>query len=104
MSKHMRSIHKMSQRHESPRSFVSRDESLWHTVSLNGNFGGHSYMPVPVSFINHFLRNGCKNLQMMNLELVKNVTWEKNNLLKRLDLDNVVGMEEEHKLFSLKVN
>ena len=98
----MRSIHKMSQRPESPRSFVSRDESLWHTVSLNGNFGGHSYMPVPVSFINHFLRNGCKNLQMMNLELVKNVTWEKNNQLKRLDLDKVVGMEEEHKLFSLQ--
>ena len=100
----MRSIHKMSQRPEIPRRFVSRDESLWHTVSLNGNFGGHSYMPVPVSFINHFLRNGCKYLQMMNLELVKNVTWEKNNQLKRLDLDNVVGMEEEHKLFSLKVN
>ena len=81
---------------------ISSDASLWHTISLNGHFGGHSYMPVPVSFINHFLRNGCKNLQMMNLELVKNVTWAKNNQLKLLDLDKVVGNEEEHKLFSLQ--
>ena len=82
---------------------ISSDQSLWHTASLDGlkipgKFGGLSHCPVPVSFINHFLKNGCKNLQMMNIGLFRNVAWAKNNQLKRLDLDNVkiyqIGNEE----------
>ena len=48
-----------------------------------------THMPVPVSFVNHFLKNGCKNLQMMNIGLFKDVAWAKYNQLERLDLVNV---------------
>ena len=75
---------------------ISSDPSLWHTASLDGNkipgkFGGLSHCPIPFSFINHFLKNGCKNLQMMNIGLVRwhGIGWAKNNQLKRLDLENV---------------
>jgi len=73
---------------------ISSDQSLWHTGSLDGKkipgkFGGLSHAPVPVSFINHFLKNGCKILQMMNIGLFRDIAWAKDNQLKRLDLDNV---------------
>ena len=75
---------------------ICSDESLWHTSSINGQFEGApsysmplTHMPVPVSFVNHFLKNGCKNLQMMNIGLFKDVAWASYNQLEFLDLNNV---------------